>query len=144
MEPLATRAPHRTDRGARPSRDFGKSRRLRTASDFNRVFKQGRRQQVPELTLAFRVRPFKEGHPPLPRLGLSVSRKVGGAVQRNLLKRRLREIFRLNQDRLAPGSEWVVIPRKESGDLSYFELEQKVLSLMERSKLIKREKNEVI
>lgn len=33
------------------------------------------------------------------RLGLTVSRKVGGAVQRNLLKRRLREFFRLNYDR---------------------------------------------
>jgi ribonuclease P protein component len=123
----------------RQKRDFGKQRRLLKASDFNRVFKQGKRQSLPEFTLAFRVRPTKEGQPVAPRLGLSVSRKVGKSVQRNKLKRRLREIFRLNHETMVMGTELVVIPRKEAVVLSYFDLKTKIFSLIRRTKLLKKE-----
>ena len=48
---------------------------------------------------------------PHPRLGCSVSRKVGGAVVRNRHKRLFREAFRLEQDQLPPGVDLVLIPR---------------------------------
>ena len=48
-----------------------------------------------------------------PRLGLSVSRKLGGAVVRNRWKRLLREAFRLSREQLPPGVDLVVIPRQE-------------------------------
>ena len=115
---------------------FGSAQRLLKASEFNRVFKQGRRLSQTELTLAYRVRPSRDGKLYPPRLGLSVSKKVGGAVQRNLLKRRFREIFRLNQARMLWGVELVVIPRKEAGDLSYQELESRLITLFERGKLL--------
>jgi ribonuclease P protein component len=120
-------------------RDFGKPRRLLKASDFNRVFKQGRRQSLPEFTVAFRLRPLKDGQSVPPRLGLSVSRKAGKSVQRNKLKRRLREIFRLNHEKMLLGTEMVVIPRKEAVSLSYFDLESKVFSLLKRAKLLKKD-----
>jgi ribonuclease P protein component len=115
---------------------FSKSQRLLTQSDFNRVFKQGKRVSTPEWTLAYRVRPTAPGRSFAPRLGLSVSRKMGGAVQRNLFKRRLREIFRLNQTRLPFGAEIVVIPRKEVGVWDYVELEKRFFSLCERGKIL--------
>ena len=117
---------------------FGPAQRLLKASEFSRVFKQGRRLSQAELTLAYRVRPSRDGKIYPPRLGLSVSRKVGGAVQRNLLKRRIREIFRLNQVQLVQGVELVVIPRKEAAELTYQELEKRIFLLFERGKLLIR------
>jgi ribonuclease P protein component len=56
--------------------------------------------------------------PSTPRLGLSVSRKVGGAVQRNHVKRLLREAFTLDGDRLPAGSDVVVVARSDARALA--------------------------
>jgi len=56
------------------------------------------------------------------RLGITVSRKVGDAVVRNAVKRRVREAFRRHPDRLLPGHDVVVIAKPGAGELSYAEI----------------------
>jgi len=53
-----------------------------------------------------------------PRLGLSVSRKVGGAVERNLVKRLLREAFTTERETLPPDLDFVVVARPEARELA--------------------------
>jgi ribonuclease P protein component len=78
------------------------------------VLRSGRSHAGPELVLY--VFPRGGGDPA--RLGLSVSRKVGGAVQRNLVKRLLRDAFAAEHERLPRGTDAVVIARKGASELA--------------------------
>jgi ribonuclease P protein component len=97
--------------GARPR--TGRMRLSRSA-DFDRVFRQGRSHAGREFVLYV----FPRGEDDEPRLGLSVSRKVGGAVERNRVKRLLREAFAIDGDRLPAGTDAVVVARHEANALA--------------------------
>jgi ribonuclease P protein component len=82
--------------------------RLSRSADFDRVFRSGRSHAGRELVLYV----FPRGeNAAAPRLGLSVSRKVGGAVERNRVKRLLREAFAAESPRLPDGTDAVVVAR---------------------------------
>jgi ribonuclease P protein component len=91
---------------AMPKRlDFPKSRRLTLDSEFKRVRMQGSAVRGEMLTLGF----LKNAEPiPTARAGFITSRRVGGAVMRNRVRRRLREIFRKHQHEIRAGV-WIVI-----------------------------------
>jgi ribonuclease P protein component len=96
--------------GPRPGRG-----RLSRSAEFDRVFRQGRSHAGRDLVLYV----FPRGEDDAtPRLGLSVSRKVGGAVDRNRVKRLLREAFALESVRLPAGSDAVVVARRGARELA--------------------------
>jgi ribonuclease P protein component len=89
-----------------------KRRRLSRSAEFERVYRQGRSKGNRFLVLyAF---PREEDADDGPRLGLSVGRRVGGAVDRTRVKRVLREAFWEEARRLPAGSDYVVVARPES------------------------------
>ena len=69
------------------------------------------------------------------RLGVTVSTKIGGAVQRNRIRRRLKEIYRLNEWSLSPGYDIVIVARMKSRFVGYRELESSVLPLFRKLNL---------
>jgi ribonuclease P protein component len=88
--------------------------RLSRSAEFERVYRQGRSTANRHLVLYTFPNPSAER----PRLGLSVSRKVGGAVERNRVKRLLREAFAHAEGELRPDQDVVVVARPSAAELA--------------------------
>ena len=84
--------------------------RLSRSRDFDTVYRAGRSVSTRYLTLYCFTRPDPDDDGE-PRLGLAVSRQVGGAVVRNRVKRRLRESFEAVRDELPEQRDYVLIVR---------------------------------
>ena len=111
-----------------------KDKRLRSNGDFRSVYKKGDGYFNRNFTFI-----VKKNNLPGSRVGFSITKKFGNAVTRNKMKRRLKEIFRLNFDSLIQGYDIVVIPKQNTKELSYEELEKSCMHLIRKiSKRVKK------
>ncbi|NLB42006.1 MAG: ribonuclease P protein component [Clostridiales bacterium] len=109
-----------------------KKYRLRKNKDFQYTYKKGRSSGHPLLVSLHRKPRNAEI-----RIGYTVTQKFGNAVQRNRIKRQLREILRLQLPRLKQGYDVIFIVRREAKGASYKSLEDAVNQLLKRSNLLK-------
>ena len=93
----------------------GRRGRLSRSADFDRVYREGRSHASRWLVLYSFPRAGGPGEDP--RLGVSVGRKVGGAVERNRVKRVLREAFWAIAPELPEGHDFVLVARPDAGAL---------------------------
>lgn len=105
-----------------PRLTFPQSRRIKSPDEFNRCFNN--KQSASDNVLLVFACENKLEHP---RLGCSVSKRLGSAVVRNRYKRLLREAFRLLQHKLPSGVDLVLIPR--TGQWSLDEVRNSLLKL---------------
>jgi len=116
---------HDADRVVKPgSGRFRREDRVRRSIDYRRISRTAARYASPEfVVLVAPARPDREGGitrvdaAPVRRLGLTVSRKVGNAVARNHVKRRVREWFREARETLPANVDVVVIAKPGAADL---------------------------
>jgi ribonuclease P protein component len=90
-------------------------RRLSRSGEFERVYREGTSHASRYLVVHAFPRPGDDGSP---RLGVSVGRKLGGAVERNRVKRLLRDAFWACSERVAPGHDFVIVARPDAGELA--------------------------
>ena len=106
-----------------------RERRLRANQDFQRVYASGRSWAHPLAALHVLQQPSGQ------RLGISVSKKVGSAVRRNRVRRRLREILRARLPGWREGFDAVVVARPETADAEFAVLGRVIDELARRARL---------
>lgn len=110
--------------------EFSKSLKLNHL--FRRLYAKGKSCANGHLVLYCRRNGTAEN-----RVGLTVSAKLGHAVVRNKLRRRLREIYRLHEAEFLPGWDIVVVARSRAVQASYQKLEKAYLSLAKKLEILK-------
>jgi ribonuclease P protein component len=121
------------------------SSRLRKHADYQRVYKESRKHFSPSMSYFFRLRGEENvvgrETPDSARVGLTAGRVLGKAVDRNRIKRRMREAVRMNLARLPRSVDVVLHPRKSVIDLEFRKLSAEVARIFSTvsSQLEKRE-----
>jgi ribonuclease P protein component len=105
--------------------------RLRYNVDFQRVRRDGKSNASPLMVLAFLRNELDYS-----RFGFVVSKRLGKAVQRNRIKRRIREAIRLRTVSIKPGFDLVFIARQPIGQAGYGEIERCLEQLLQESDLL--------
>ena len=104
---------------------------LRKNHEFKRLYNKGK-SAAAQCVVVYCRRNGMPGN----RFGVTVSTKLGGAVQRNRVRRRLKEIYRLNEGKLLPGYDVLIVARMRSRFAGFREIESSVLSLFKKLKLM--------
>lgn len=103
--------------------------RLRSNREFQRVYRVGKSWAHPLAALHAMPQPGEQ------RFGISVSKKVGNAVVRNRVRRRIREILRAALPELKQGFDGIIVARPASSEAEFTELSQALGELFRRSRL---------
>jgi len=102
--------------------------------EFRRLYSKGASVVTPFMVVYCRRRGTSEN-----RLGITVSAKIGNAVVRNKIRRRLKEIYRLGEMRLAPGFDIVVVARFAAVGAPYKKLEATFFYAAKKLSMLRRE-----
>jgi ribonuclease P protein component len=111
-----------------------KELRLKRREDYNKVYRHGKSVANFQFVLYCRKQPAAAPF----RLGISVSKKVGTAVVRNRIRRRVKEIVRHHAQDIAHGNEYILIARKPVAEMEYSEMEKSIIHVMKRAGVWKK------
>lgn len=109
-----------------------KKYRLRKNMEFKKVYSVGKNYWNRNLVLYVRKNNLGET-----RVGYTITKKHGNAVVRNKIRRRMKEAFRLNFYNVKQGYDLVFIPKKNTGNITYNELEGSMIHIMKIARVLK-------
>jgi ribonuclease P protein component len=104
---------------------FPREARLVRKSEFDAVYSTGKRRSNAHFTAFFRA-----NERPLSRFGFSIKKALGGAVVRNRMRRRMREIVRCHRQEIPAGWDIVIHPKSKVARTEFVQLTQELLGLM--------------
>jgi ribonuclease P protein component len=108
-----------------PSFGFPRACRLLRRAEYDAVYREGRRRSGREFTVFLRANGLD-----ISRFGWSVKKALGGAVRRNRIRRRIREVVRLHRQEIASGWDVVIHPRSSVGAAKFSVLADDLLKLL--------------
>ena len=103
------------------SSSFPKEERLLNRKDFVNLNRLGKRYHTGHFTVI-----FKKNRLGITRLGITISKKTGNAVERNKIKRLVREFYRLHKDIFPQRTDVVVMAKKGACDLDYWKIKEEL------------------
>lgn len=112
---------------ARRGERFGRGERLRSRLDFEVIAREGVRRQSAHFLIITRGNDLG-----FSRLGVIASKRIGKAVERNRVKRLMREFFRRHKELLDPSTDYVIIGKGGVKDLTYDEVKDELSPLLLR------------
>jgi ribonuclease P protein component len=104
---------------------YPRSCRLLRRKDFDAAYRSGKRRSSARFVVFCRRNELG-----INRFGTSVGRRMGGAVKRGRVRRRVREIVRLHRQEFAPGWDIVIQPRLTAGQVAFASLEKELVGLI--------------
>ena len=107
--------------------------RIRKNMEFKNIYKLGKNYWNRNLILYVKKNGSNET-----RVGYTITKKIGNAVTRNKLRRRINEIYRLKFYNIKEGYDLIFIAKKSIKDISYNELEGSMIHIMSIAKLLKK------
>lgn len=110
-----------------PRQEFPRAARLVRRSEYDAVYREGRRRTSREFAVFLRANGLDES-----RFGWSIKKALGSAVKRNRIRRRIREIVRLHRQEISPGWDIVIHPRTSVATAEFAGLTEELLKLLPR------------
>ncbi|MEF3280128.1 MAG: ribonuclease P protein component [Elusimicrobiota bacterium] len=111
--------------------------RLKTRRLFLKVQTEGGRKESPSFVIYIYDLLEKKTEKPDFKFGIIVKRDTGKAVQRNRIKRLIREFFRLNRDNIKPQKLFIIKPKKICGKINYMRVENELKKLFIKNNIFK-------
>ena len=115
---------------------MGKLPVLKKNSDFQRVYRKGKYASSETLVVYYVKRRTS-----IVRIGITTSKKVGKSVQRNRMRRLIRENIRLLHDQLAPGMDLVIVVRKANPDANLYSIGREMRFLLKKLDILVKDKD---
>lgn len=105
--------------------------RLRNNMEFKQVYEDGKNYWNRNLILYVKKNGLEYS-----RVGYSITKKIGNSVVRNKVRRRMKEIYRLNFNQIKGGYDFIFIPKRNIVDISYEEMESAMIHIMKLAKVL--------
>jgi ribonuclease P protein component len=112
-------------RPSKKGQEYPRSARIVRKADFDAVYRDGKRRSNSHFTVF-----LKANHLPQSRFGFSIKRALGGAVVRNRMRRRIREVVRLHREEISAGWDFVIHPKANVQSAPFAALETDLLRLL--------------